>query len=124
MTGSPVPARELPAALGDDVDSQRSPRQVRRMVGPQHLDPPVADPELVVGHLDGTSSRPCDRVVLEQVGQGRGGRQVVHRDDVDERVAGHDGAEQGATDPAEAVDRDAGRVCHQGARPSDRRQGA
>ena len=93
--------------LDHDVDAEVAPRQVRRVALGQHLDLVAVDDQRVLADLDRARERAEDGVVLEQVAQRAGVREVVDGDDLDVRARLVRGAEDVAADPAEAVDPDA-----------------
>ena len=71
--------------------------------------PPTVIAVVVVGHLAREAAE--DGVVLEQVGEGLVVREVVDGHDLDVGSRRHDGAEEVATDAAEAVDSYANSHC-------------
>jgi hypothetical protein len=98
-----VAVGEQSRRLEDDVDAQRFPRKLGRILDGQHL-------ELVLVHRDAVPLRGDVRVevaeyrvVLQQMGQRVGVRQVIDRHDIDAAVA-HRGAHDVAADAAEPVD--------------------
>ena len=91
------------------TSTPRSPHgSVRRVALGEHLDLARRRPTSpLVADLDGARERTVDRVVLEQVRERPGVRDVVDGDDLDVRVRLLRGAEDVAADAAEAVDPDA-----------------
>ena len=99
-------------AIGEDagrlehhVDAEVLPRQLRRVLHRQDLELVVVDGDPVALGGDVGLQVAEDRVVLQQVGEGVGRGEIVHRDDVDVAVA-HGGAHDVAADAAEPVDPD------------------
>jgi hypothetical protein len=90
----------------DDVDAEVAPGQVRRVAVGEDLERLAVDDQLAVADLDRARVRAEDRVVLEQLAERLGVRQVVDGDPLDVGVARVGGAEQVAADAAEAVDPD------------------
>src|SRR4029078_12900640 len=88
------------------VGAEVAPRQLGGIRLRKHLDLAAVDADGAVRRLD-PQQRAVDRVVLEQVGQRAGVRDVVHGDDLDVRAGLLRGAEDIAADAAEAVDPDA-----------------
>src|SRR4051794_37621435 len=82
------------------------PRPRGRVALGQALEAVAVDDDVVAVELDGARVRPEDRVVLEQMGERLGVRQVVDRHELDVRAGRLGGAEEVASDPAEAVDAD------------------
>ena len=116
VLGCRVAVREEPRRLEHDVDAEVLPRELRRVAERQDLELVALDRDAVAARLDCRVQVPQDRVVLEQMRQRRGVRQVVDRDEVDVLVPKcrtHDVA----ADPAEAVDSNP--HCHQS--PPDKR---
>ena len=69
--------------LDDDIDVEVGPGKVGRVALGEHLDAVSVDDELVTVEDDGARVRAVDRVVLEQVREHLGVRQVVDGNDVD-----------------------------------------
>jgi len=98
---------ELAGRLEHHVDAQRLPRQPGRILLAQHLDRAAVHGELAVGGMPGARPGAVDRVVAQQVGQGRGVGEVVDRDEFERGTALDGGADHLAADAAEPVDADA-----------------
>ena len=96
---------KMPGGLEHDVDAERLPRQLRRILDREHLELVAVDGDAVAARGDVGLQVAEDRVVLEQVRQRLGVGQVVDGDDVDPAVA-HGGAHDVAADAAEPVDPD------------------
>ena len=93
--------------LDHDVDAEVAPRQRRRVALAEDLDLVAVDDERVAEHRYLARERAEDGVVLEQVAQRGGAREVVDGDDLDVRARLVRRAEDVAADAAEAVDADA-----------------
>ena len=78
-----VAVGEQAGGLEHHVDAERLPRQLRRILHRQHLELVAVDRDPVAAGGDVGLEVAEDRVVLEQVRQRLGVRQVVDRDDVD-----------------------------------------
>src|SRR5690606_5263528 len=102
-----VPRGEAPGGLDDELDAAVAPAELGRVPLGQDVDPPAADDERAAVDLDVVLERAVRRVVTEQVGEGLGVCQVVDRDDLQVAPALERGAEEAASDAAEAVDADA-----------------
>ena len=91
-------------ALDDDVHAQVAPRQVGGVALGEHLHLFAVHVQVVVVrvHVPGIPAE--DRVVLQQVGEGRGVGDVVDRDDLQVGLTEGRGPEDVAADPPEAVD--------------------
>ena len=74
---------EEPGRLEHDVDAEVLPWQLRRVLHRQHLELVLVDRDLVAARADVRLQVAEDRVVLEQVRERRGVRQVVDRDEVE-----------------------------------------
>ena len=98
---------EPPGRLDHDVDGQLLPRQRLRLGCGGHRDPAAGDDDRVVVGADGVREAPVHAVALEQLGEGGDVDDVVDGDDVEVGVALDRGADDGAADPAEAVDGEA-----------------
>src|SRR6185437_9760135 len=85
------------------VDAQVLPWQLCRVLHGEDLELILVDGDLVAARLDVGLQIAENRVVLEQMRQGRGIRQVVDRDEVD-LAAARRRAHDVATDAAESVD--------------------
>ena len=90
--------------LDDDVGAEVGPRQRARIALGEHLDRRPVHDQPVVRRLDGARVRSEDRVVLQELCERLGVRQVVDGDPLDVCTGGLGGAEDVAADPAEAVD--------------------
>jgi hypothetical protein len=87
------------------LDAEVLPRQLRGILEREHLELVPVDGDAVAGGFHLGLQVAKHRVVLEQVSEGGGVRQVVHRDEVDVPVA-HGGAHDVAADATEPVDPD------------------
>src|SRR6185295_10653663 len=103
MLGGRIAVREQPRRLEHDVDAEILPRQLGRIPLRQHL-------ELVAVHRNsvrrgghGRVDVAEHRVVLEQMGERRGVRQIVDVDEIDVLIAER-GAHYVAADAAKSVD--------------------
>ena len=94
-----------PVRLEHDVDAERLPRQLRRILHREDLELVLVDGDPVALGGDVGLEVAEDRVVLQQVGERLGVGQIVDRDDVDAAVV-HGGAHDVAADAAEPVDPD------------------
>ena len=99
---------EEAGALEHDVDAQVAPRQVGRVALGEDLDLAAVDDDRRVAGPDVARIGAVGRVALEQERVHLGVDQVVDGDDLDVRGALDERLERLATDPAEAVDADAG----------------
>ena len=106
VLGGVRPLGEAPGRLDHHVGAEVGPRQLGGIRLREHLDLAAVDADGAVRRLD-ARQRAVDRVVLEQVGQRPGVRDVVHGDDLDVGAGLVRGAEDVAADAAEAVDPDA-----------------
>jgi hypothetical protein len=106
MLGRAVAVGEEPGGLDDDLGSQFLPRELRGVLLAQDLNRLAVEADLVARVLDLAGERAESRVVLRQMGEGRGVGDVVDRDEVDVEAALPGGPEQVAPDAAEAVDTD------------------
>ena len=97
---------EATGRLDDDVDAELAPRQVRGVALFEDLDRLAVDDDRVAVERDVGVETARDRVVLEQVRERLVVGEVVDRDDLEVAALGEGGAEEVATDPAEAVDAD------------------
>ncbi|GMA85014.1 hypothetical protein GCM10025868_02640 [Angustibacter aerolatus] len=93
--------------LDDDVDAEVGPGQRLRVALGEDLDLLAADGDAAVGDRDVLLQAAQDRVVLQQVGRGRVVGEVVGGDHLEVGAGRERGAEEVATDAAEAVDADA-----------------
>jgi hypothetical protein len=107
VLGGVVALGEEAGRLDDDVGADVGPRERRRVALGEHADLAAVDRERAVADLDGPRERPVHRVVLQEVAERLGVRDVVDRDDLDVRVRLVRGAEDVAADASEAVDPDA-----------------
>jgi hypothetical protein len=101
--GRLVALGEDAAALEDQVDAEALPGQLRRVALREHLDALAADDQRVALGLHVVLQDPVDGVVLQEVRERLGVRDVVHGDELELRLA-ETGAEDVPTDTAEAVD--------------------
>ena len=99
---------EEAGALEDDVDAEVAPRQVGRIPLGEDLDLAAVDDDRRVAGPNVAGVRAVGRVVLEQERVHLGVDEVVDGDDLDVRGALDERLERLPTDPAEAVDADAG----------------
>jgi hypothetical protein len=103
-----VAVGEEAGGLQHDVRTEVLPRQVRRVALLERGEALAPHRDGVTGCLHLALEAAEDRVVLEQVGQGRVVRQVVDADDLDVGSArllqSVDGSEKVPADPAEPVD--------------------
>ena len=98
---------EVTGRFDDDVDAQVAPREQRRVALRQHLDLFAVDRDRALTEADLAGEGSEHGVVLQQVGQGLGVRQVVDGDDLDiAAMRGRDRAVEVAPDTAETVDAD------------------
>ena len=97
---------EVARRLDDDVGADLGPGQVGRVALGEHGDRLAVDDDGAVARLHGGVEPTEDRVVLRQVRQGLGVRQVVDADDFDVSPLREQGAEVVAADTTEAIDAD------------------
>ena len=107
VLGGVVALGEEAGRLDHHVDAEVAPRQRRRVALGEHLDLAAVDGQRAVADRDLARERAEDRVVLEQVAERAGVRDVVDGDDLDVGVRLVRRAEDVAADAAEAVDADA-----------------
>ena len=81
-----VPLGEEAGRLDHDVDAEVAPRQVGRIALLEDLDLLAVDRDRAAALGDLAGEPPEDRVVLQEVGEGRVVGDVVDRDDVEVRV--------------------------------------
>jgi len=97
--------REAAGGLEHDVDAEVFPRQLRRLLLGEDLDLVAVDGDAVRAGADVSGIGAVHRVVLEQVRERLGIRQVVDGDEVEIRHARElGGAQHLPSDSAEAVD--------------------
>src|SRR6266542_4331332 len=97
---------EQAGGFDDDFRAELLPRQVGRVALGQDLDAVAVDHQALAVDLDMAVEPAQHRVVLQQVGQGLGLGDVVHRYEVELRSPLPGRAEEVPTDPSEAVDAD------------------
>ena len=95
---------EAAGGLDDDVGAEVAPRQLGGIGLGGDADALAVDDERVLFDLHGPRIRAVDGVVLEQVTQRLGVRQVVDADELDVCAVSLRGADDEAADAAEAVD--------------------
>ena len=105
MLGRVVPIGEQAGRLEHHVDAERFPGQLRRIAHRQHLELVAVDRNRVALCLDAGVEVAQNRVVLQQMREGRGVGQVVDRHEIDVLVAER-GSHDIPADPAEPVDAD------------------
>ena len=105
VLGGAVAVGEDAGRLEHDVDAERLPRQLRRILQREHLELVAVDGDAIARGRDVGLEIAQDRVVLEQVRERFGVGEVVDGDDVD-RVVVHRRAHDVAADAAEPVDTD------------------
>ena len=104
VLGSVLALGEEAGRLDHDVGAEIAPGQRGRVALGEDLDLLAVDRDRVLARLDLAREAAEDRVVLEQVGQRGGVREVVEGDEVEVGAGGVGGPEEVAADPAEAVD--------------------
>jgi hypothetical protein len=92
--------------LDHDLGAQLVPRRRARVSLRRDVDPPPRDEERAIHHFDRIREAPVDGVQGEQMGERRRVGDVVDGDDLQVGAPLDSGAQDGATDPAEAVDGD------------------
>ena len=98
------PVGEAAGAFQRDFDAVLLVGQLSRIAPRRHRDLLAVDHHRVLGRVDRAVENPVHGVVLEEVGERLRLVDVVDQDDVEARAALERGAQDVATDPAEAVD--------------------
>src|SRR5207247_4813893 len=101
----PLPIREPPGGLDHQVHAKVFPGQFLRVFLGENLDRLAVHDEVVIVSFDGCFQGPVNRVILQEIGQRLGVREVIDREKIQLGIAQRR-PQHVAPDPPEPVDSD------------------